>query len=55
MAKVDYSTAASLLALSDARKPDPHPPRRHESGIIGKTSSPSNSPFTWMSQKIMGE
>ncbi|MFS8025153.1 hypothetical protein Hanom_Chr16g01471571 [Helianthus anomalus] len=26
MAKVDYSTAASPLALSDARKSDLHPP-----------------------------
>ncbi|MFS7894166.1 hypothetical protein Hanom_Chr00s001392g01681161 [Helianthus anomalus] len=26
MAKVDYSIAASFLALPDTRKPDPHPP-----------------------------
>ncbi|MFS7974674.1 hypothetical protein Hanom_Chr09g00871471 [Helianthus anomalus] len=40
VAKVDYSTAASPLALPRCAETRPPPARRHGSGIISKTSPP---------------
>ncbi|MFS8025537.1 hypothetical protein Hanom_Chr16g01476241 [Helianthus anomalus] len=40
MAKVDYSTAGSPLILPRYAETRPPPARRHDSGIIGKTSPP---------------